>query len=257
MRKIKKINGYLVVKFSDRERREWESLGTYGVIDTELYSGHIDIDRGAMEYDDADTLEVAIEQAQGLESVLDVEEPAVTVTVVRETDDATEEEEFDAQLLINGWESELKMQVKSHCHPEVGPHTAAHQLYGFKVALNHLGILDSEECYVRPDTFGGDDTMGPLLREQFEHIPPALKNDFYARELYALGLALEKDCPQNDCRIYLNVFNMARELDDTLDRLEGHAADVLRRELLKNHRELWEMYLHNYAIQNYKEARQL
>lgn len=39
MRKMKKINGYLVVKFNDRELREWEgtALGKYGVIDAELY----------------------------------------------------------------------------------------------------------------------------------------------------------------------------------------------------------------------------
>ena len=53
MRKIKKINGYLVVKFNDRELREWEgtALGNYGVIDAELYTGCLEVDRGAMEYD--------------------------------------------------------------------------------------------------------------------------------------------------------------------------------------------------------------
>ena len=52
MRKIKKINGYLVVKFNARELREYEgtALGEYGVIDAELYTGNLDIDRGAMEY---------------------------------------------------------------------------------------------------------------------------------------------------------------------------------------------------------------
>lgn len=52
MRKMKKINGYLVVKFNDRELREYEgtALGKYGVIDAELYTGILDIDRGAMEY---------------------------------------------------------------------------------------------------------------------------------------------------------------------------------------------------------------
>lgn len=67
MRKIKKINGFLVVKFNDREKREYEgtALGEYGVIDAEVYTGNLDIDRGAMEYDDADTLEVAVELARG------------------------------------------------------------------------------------------------------------------------------------------------------------------------------------------------
>lgn len=52
MRKMKKINGYLVVKFNARELREYEgtALGEYGVIDAELYTGVLDIDRGAMEY---------------------------------------------------------------------------------------------------------------------------------------------------------------------------------------------------------------
>ena len=55
MRKMKKINGYLVVKFNDRELREWEgtALGKYGVIDAELYTGTLEVDRGAMEYGDS------------------------------------------------------------------------------------------------------------------------------------------------------------------------------------------------------------
>ena len=50
MRKMRKINGYLVVRFNDRERRDYETLGAYGVIDAELYTGHLDVDRGALEY---------------------------------------------------------------------------------------------------------------------------------------------------------------------------------------------------------------
>ena len=65
MRKIKKINGFLVVKFNDREKREYEgtALGEYGVIDAEVYTGNLDIDRGAMEYDNADSIEEAVELA--------------------------------------------------------------------------------------------------------------------------------------------------------------------------------------------------
>lgn len=59
MRKMKKINGYLVVKFNARELREYEgtALGEYGVIDAELYTGNLDVDRGAMEYDNAGSLD--------------------------------------------------------------------------------------------------------------------------------------------------------------------------------------------------------
>ena len=65
MRKMKKINGYLVVKFNARELREYEgtALGEYGVIDAELYTGILDVDRGAMEYDNAGSMEEAVELA--------------------------------------------------------------------------------------------------------------------------------------------------------------------------------------------------
>ena len=65
MRKMKKSNGYLVVKFNARELREYEgtALGEYGVIDAELYTGILDVDRGAMEYDNAGSMEEAVELA--------------------------------------------------------------------------------------------------------------------------------------------------------------------------------------------------
>ena len=90
MRKIKKINGFLVVKFNDREKREYEgtALGEYGVIDAEVYTGNLDIDRGAMEYDDADTLEVAVELARGLESEEDITDEPPTYTAAVETNES-------------------------------------------------------------------------------------------------------------------------------------------------------------------------
>lgn len=115
MRKMKKINGYLVVKFNARELREYEgtALGEYGVIDAELYTGNLDVDRGAMEYDNAGSMEEAVELARGLESELDAEEPEVKVTIVKETDETTEEEEVDAQQMIAGWETVLRGQVEN------------------------------------------------------------------------------------------------------------------------------------------------
>lgn len=136
MRKMKKINGYLVVKFNDRELREWEgtALGKYGVIDAELYTGTLEVDRGAMEYDNADSIEEAVELARGLESELDTEEPEVKVTLIKETDEATEEEEVDAQKMIAGWENTLRGQVASPHYKDVDERTAAHELYGYKAA---------------------------------------------------------------------------------------------------------------------------
>lgn len=126
---MKKINGYLVVKFNARELREYEgtALGEYGVIDAELYTGNLDVDRGAMEYDNAGSMEEAVELARGLESELDAEEPEVKVTIVKETDETTEEEEVDAQQMIAGWENVLRGQVASAHYKDVDERTAAHE----------------------------------------------------------------------------------------------------------------------------------
>lgn len=51
MRKVKKINGYLVVRFNEREKQGYPQLGSFGVIDAEMYTGCIDTDLGAMEYE--------------------------------------------------------------------------------------------------------------------------------------------------------------------------------------------------------------
>lgn len=115
MRKIKKINGFLVVKFNDREKREYEgtALGEYGVIDAEVYTGNLDIDRGAMEYDDADTLEVAVELARGLESEEDITDEPPTYTAAVETNESYTEEAVEPTALIEGWTRRLATQVKS------------------------------------------------------------------------------------------------------------------------------------------------
>ena len=374
MRKMKKINGYLVVKFNARELREYEgtALGEYGVIDAELYTGILDIDRGAMEYDNAGSMEEAVELARGLESELDAEEPEVKVTIVKETDETTEEEEVDAQQMIAGWETVLRGQVENPHYKDVDERTAAHELYGYKVALLDLGVLDREDCYVLPDTFG--DAPGPLPkkpeellsyvcdelcrhrrpemtqeeldavcekcslerlaneaderdlrargkafgalygligriqdressaeadrvgaearaylralataqvitgreresfaaaieeavkarsapedRTTFEHLRPELKRHRKTVQIYALRLALSKDCPTNDCRVYLNIFNAARELDEALDGLDGDGAPALalRKALRERVGELGEMMEDNYAVEQYRKG---
>lgn len=376
MRKMKKINGYLVVKFNDRELREWEgtALGKYGVIDAELYTGTLEVDRGAMEYDNADSIEEAVELARGLESELDTEEPEVKVTLIKETDEATEEEEVDARQMIAGWENTLRGQVASPHYKDMDERTAAHELYGYKAALRDLGLLDREDCYVLPDTFG--EAPGPLpkkpeellsyvcdelcrhrrpemtqeqldavcekcslerlanegdererrareralgaiyglidrirdresrteaeqvgaearaylralatvqavterereiftaaieeavkarqeLKERttFENLHPELKRHRETAQIYALGLALAADCPDNDCRVYLNIFNGARELDAALDSLDADSTPALylRKALRERVGELAEMFDGNFAVKQYrKEAR--
>lgn len=155
MRKIKKINGYLVVKFNDREKRIYEGvIGEYGVIDAELYTGHLDMDRGAMEYDNAETLEKAIELARGLESEEDIEDTGVTYTLVTEGDGEFNEEEINPQVMIEGFTGMLESRVGSEQHKDMDARSAAHELHGFKTALNRLGLIDEEDTAVEPDTFG-------------------------------------------------------------------------------------------------------
>ena len=126
MRKIKKINGFLVVKFNDREKREYEgtALGEYGVIDAEVYTGNLDIDRGAMEYDDADTLEVAVELARGLESEEDITDEPPTYTAAVETNESYTEEAVELAALIEGWTRRLATQVKSKHYEGITPYQA-------------------------------------------------------------------------------------------------------------------------------------
>lgn len=166
MRKIKKINGFLVVKFNDREKREYEgtALGEYGVIDAEVYTGNLDIDRGAMEYDDADTLEVAVELARGLESEEDITGEPPTYTAAVETNESYTEETVEPAALIEGWTRRLATRVKSKHYPDTDPRTAAHELYGFKMALHQIGFLPESEVITDPDTFGAGRLDGPMPR---------------------------------------------------------------------------------------------
>ena len=376
MRKMKKINGFLVVRFNDREKQGYPQLGSFGVIDAELYTGSVDVDLDAFEYNDADTIEVAVEQARGLNAEQDYSDEPPVYTVVVETPEEVKEEEVDPQLLINGWEQQLKGHIKSSRFKDVDPRTAAHELYGYKVALCDLGLLDREDRGVNPDHFapgmmeqslprsseellayvcdelcrrrfpgqtqeeldaicekcglnrlaGEADEQGlrlketargrleglvqelagtqlntkaerlehearaylealattktfseqevtiyeaaisaalkvrpePPERETFENLPSGMRNDRNTRKVYALGLALAEECPDNDCRVYLNIFNMARELDDVLDEVKPNSAPalVLRSALIQRAGELWQMYAENYAVQQFKEGMQ-
>lgn len=151
MRKMKKINGFLVVKFNSRELREWGDmgLGNFGIIDAEIYTGKLEIDRGAMEYDDIETIEEAVEMARGLNAEEDYTAQPSTYAVVEEVvNDVVERVEVDPQFLIDRWTKTLKKQIKNPHHPGVNTNTARHELYGFKVALSELGLLDADECLV-------------------------------------------------------------------------------------------------------------
>lgn len=298
MRKMKKINGFLVVKFNARELREWEgtALGNYGVIDEELYTGKLEIDRGSMEYDDIETIEEAVEMARGLYTEEDFTEQPSTYAIIEEAGaEVVERVSVEPQLMIDGWAKSLEKQIKSPHYPGVNANTARHELYGYKVALTELGLLDSEACLVLPNAFGPEEPEDLLAyicdevckeripgrtQEELDAVcakcevnrlaatptlePPHKPRDAFQHignggsitlEIYALGLKLAEDCPMNDCHLYLNIFNMCRELDDQIDRVKGWPRELLEMELKRKHRELEKMFMLNYAIKEYKYGR--
>lgn len=292
MRKMKKINGFLVVKFNDRELREWEgtALGNYGVIDEELYTGKLEIDRGSMEYDNIETIEEAVEMARNLK----VDEKALEIIDVpgKVFQEAIP---VEPQSMIDEWTKNLKEQIENSDYPGINANTARHELYGFKVALTELGLLDSEACLVLPNAFGPEEPEELLAyicdevckeripgrtQEELDAVcakcevnrlaatptlePPHKPRDAFqhignggsiTREIYALGLKLAEDCPMNDCHLYLNIFNMCRELDDQIDRVEGWPRELLEMELKRKYLELEKMFMLNYAIREYKHGR--
>ena len=67
----------------------------------------------------------------------------------------------------------------------------------------------------------------PPARKTFTNLPSGMRDAPNTRKVYSLGLALAEECPDNDCRVYLNIFNMARELDEALDKVKPNSAPFL------------------------------
>lgn len=216
-----------------------------------------------MEYTDADCIEVAVEQARGLESESDFSEEPPVCTVIVESDAECSEEEVEPQLMIAGWEQQLETQVESKHYPDIDAKAAAHELHGFKVALYRLGMIDKSETEVDSDHFepnGLEEPEPPSPTETepdtFIHANKGIRSERTVRKVYGLGLMLARDCPPNDCKVYLNIFNMARELDDAIEKVGEYPALVMRKALHDHIRELAEMYENNYAVQKFKEGMQ-
>lgn len=246
-----------------QHEHHYPDLGSFGVIDAEQYTGDIDFDRDAMEYTDADCIEVAVEQARGLESESDFSEEPPVCTVIVESDAECSEEEVEPQLMIAGWEQQLETQVESKHYPDIDAKAAAHELHGFKVALYRLGMIGKSETEVDPDHFGPNKLEEPeppspteTEPDTFIHANKGIRSEWTARKVYGLGLMLAQDCPPNDCKVYLNIFNMARELDDAIEKVGEYPALVMRKALHDHIRELADMYENNYAVQKFKEGMQ-
>ncbi len=74
--------------------------------------------------------------------------------------------------------------------------------------------------------------------------------------LRSLGEQLVKDCPENDCMIYRNIFVDYQQSIEQYKEVAGELTDTLtrgmRKELRERRGELERMYNENYAIQCYK-----
>ena len=65
-------------------------------------------------------------------------------------------------------------------------------------------------------------------------------------------------CPYNDYMVYMNIYNLARELDEVLYEMRPSSTPfvTLRSALMERAGELWKMYAENYAVQQFKEGMQ-
>jgi len=278
MRKMKKINGYLIVKFNDREKRlnADAGLGSFGVIDAEQYTGILDIDRDVMEYDNADTIEEAIEQARGLESELDTEEPPVKFTIVTETDTGSTEEEVDPVSLFRRESNLIRNQASNPGWPYISETTAAYHLRGYVSALEDLGLVDQGDERFRIDMEALDGKTLTLLPRQpladsknmptapldtapcppaaaetqtFRHLPQW--RDLEPERLFALGMSLLDNCQDDDCIIFRDTFKMCREMDNQLDGLTGQALQEIESRFYREYGYLEHMYRTNFAVKKY------
>lgn len=70
-----------------------------------------------------------------------------------------------------------------------------------------------------------------------------------------IGASLTKQCPENDCAIYLNIYRMRIEVLEALEALEavagGWGREVLVMEANRLARQLEHMARTNYAVRNY------
>ena len=277
MRKIKKINGYLVVKFNDREKRlnADTGLGSFGVIDAEQYTGILDIDRDVMEYDSAETIEEAIEQARGLESELDTEEPPVKFTIVTETDTGSTEEEVDPVSLFRRESNLIRNQASNPGWPSISETTAPYHLRGYVSALEDLSLanqgderfridmeaLDSKTLTLFPKNPSEDlksiPSAPPVAAEtQTFHHPPQWRV-LEPEQLFTLGMLLLDNCPDDDCIIFRNTFKMCREMDNQLDGLTGQDLQKLKSRFYREYESLEHMYQTNFAVRRYLQEHPL
>lgn len=228
---MKNVSGYLIVRFNARELKanEGTGLGEFGVMDPELYTGCLDVDRGAMEYDDAGTLEEAVSLAAGLGA---------------DTGDIPEPEENPLHVQAVTALAEQEALARSFRHPD-NVQEVLHEVHGLTGWLSAAHIITKEECGQWDDRIGN---VYMALRKPSQKRFTAVQGGRTNEAVFALGLALEADCPDNDCAVYRNFFCMARSADEQTDKVTGWAREALTREARRLYGDLERMYHLNHAV---------
>lgn len=264
MRKLKKINGYLIVKFNDRELREWDGtgLGAYGVIDAELYTGCLGVDRSVMEYDSAETIEQAEEQARGLESEFEVtESDAEPVQSGSGKWCVTSQYIGDEKMYAVYRLRDVNAVDHSGNREYATDYTKDAEAVKIIAAALNSGELQPEAARENLDKIIADEPSRDETPQHaadqssataFHHLPETV-NPGNNEKVFWLGLQLEQDCPENDCRLYRNLFRMCREIDDQVNRLTGWPRTRMDAELRKQYFDLETTYLTNHAVRQYRQ----
>ena len=137
----------------------------------------------------------------------------------------------------------MELQVESKSFPNVCPLTARHQLFGYMSALRDCGRFEATSTSVPSTQF-------ETPADTFRHLVKS--SDSIVKRVFALGLALEQECPVNDCKIFLELFLMCRALDEQTGRLDSYPRAAMERQLRRQYRELEGYYLTNYAVQDFR-----
>ena len=250
MRKIKKINGYLIVRFNFREIEKWKGsgLGMYGVIDAEYYTGSLVHDRGVMKFDTAMTIEEAVDQARSLESEMDITDDETKIIMVKEEGAIVTEIQVDPERLYSDMEDSLKKSRESGEIPDLDLVTAAYFKGGFVTALVSLGIIEEGD-----ERF--DIQMYPQQREEDGVFHNITGNMIEMEKICRIGRLMERETVQNDCTIYKNIYQQCQHLDQQADHVTGYARAVLMNELYRSYEELRRMYYVNDSVRQFRRGR--
>lgn len=129
----------------------------------------------------------------------------------------------------------------------------------FDMFLDYEGIIGYGDRILK-----AMEALGLATKDEGRSMKPApdafqnIVQSATAKQIYALGVALSRKCPNNDCRVYLNTFIMCRELDEQVGKLEleGTPQTIIKRELCRMYRELDELYHLNDAVREYRRSPQ-